>query len=66
MKVAGRVVCPTASGRVRLWAGICALFVPALRRGVGAGMSERRLDTPTDQRISTVEALAASTAGQIV
>jgi hypothetical protein len=29
-------------------------------------MPERRLDTPTDQRISTIEALAASTAGQIV
>jgi hypothetical protein len=48
MKVSGRVVCPTKSGRVRLWAGICALFVPALRRGVGAGVPERRLDTAAD------------------
>jgi hypothetical protein len=59
-------LCPTASGQVRLWAGICALFVSAFRSGVDVGMSERRLDAPTDQRISTVEALAASTAVQTV
>jgi hypothetical protein len=40
--------------------------VSAFRSGVDVGMSERRLDAPTDQRISTVEALAASTAVQIV
>jgi Na+/H+-translocating membrane pyrophosphatase len=26
------------SNRVRLWAGICSLFVPALRRGVEVGV----------------------------
>jgi hypothetical protein len=48
MKVRGRVVCPTKSGQVRLWAGICALFVPALRQGVGVGVPERGLDAPAD------------------
>ena len=42
MKVSSRFVCPTGSGQVWLWAGICALFVPPLRRGVGAGVPERR------------------------
>jgi len=57
MKVRGRVLCPTRSGQVRLWAGLCALFVPALPPGVGVGVSERRLDAPTDQRVTTIEAL---------
>jgi hypothetical protein len=29
MRVSGRVACLTASGQVRPWASICALFVPA-------------------------------------
>jgi hypothetical protein len=57
MKAAGRVVCPTGSGQVRLWAGICALFVPALRPGVSIGVPERRLDALADQRVAAVEAL---------
>jgi hypothetical protein len=31
MKVSGRVVCPTASGQVRLWAGICVQRVSTMR-----------------------------------
>jgi hypothetical protein len=52
MRVGGRVVCPAKSSRVRLWASICALFVPAFRRGVGAGVPERRgFLLPTDTTI---------------
>jgi hypothetical protein len=40
MKVRGRVVCPTASGQVRLWASICALFVPASFHAAAVGKSE--------------------------
>jgi hypothetical protein len=56
MKVSGRLGCPTGSGQVRLWAGICALLVAALRRGVGAGVPERRLDTAADQPVVVTRA----------
>jgi hypothetical protein len=29
MKVRGRVVCPTTPDQIRLWAGVCARYVPA-------------------------------------
>lgn len=34
-------MCPTGSGQVRLWAGICALFVPAFRPVMGTGVRRK-------------------------
>jgi hypothetical protein len=57
MLVSGRVVRPMASGQIRLSAGICALFVPALRPGAGVGVPEGHVDALADERVAAVEAL---------
>ena len=62
-------MCPTGSGWVRLWAGICALFVPALRPGVGVGVPERRklraLELVPNEVLPTMAgALTAAALGQ--
>jgi hypothetical protein len=57
MKVSGRVACPTKSGRVRLWAGICVQRVSTFRSAlVSVGVPERGLNTLADLRVAAVEA----------
>jgi hypothetical protein len=57
------VVCPMASGQIRLWASICALFVPAFHPGGGVGvLSAAWTRSPISRACTLVMAVLAALA----
>jgi hypothetical protein len=50
-------VYPTASGQIRLWASICALFVPAFRLGVGVPAGARSITDTNPRRAMNIRGL---------